>query len=345
IATTVRDVFPQSASGVDPPHVQAAVGQCAKRRAAADIGDLEPDTLLGPDAHDGHVTPRRAAQTPQCLDRHQAGHDTRGAIEISTVWDGIEMRTDDDPFLFGIEARQGHIKVRRRVPLDRQPHRRRRRRAGFVRALFSWAVGVARHTRIVVPVTAEVIEQAGGELPRCDDGGADACRLGHDSSGWLHFVHRLHGRRLWRGLHVAYRRKANDYCQAPVRIVGRGGRASIKIATTPRSASIGSRLAITATLIMKNPGRLRRRRSVTPKQNAGWRVWRATNSVRRAWLPGAGYLWADFLCRSGAGGTPSRALTELRTGPDVTSGAQASTSQRHVRMSGANREIGRTTLL
>jgi hypothetical protein len=61
-------VLGERAAGVDAARIQGAVGQRAESSAAADIGDLEPDALLGADAHHRDIAGRRRAKTLQRRD-------------------------------------------------------------------------------------------------------------------------------------------------------------------------------------------------------------------------------------------------------------------------------------
>ena len=90
VAAAVGDVLGQCAVGVDAPHIQRAVRQRAKRAAAADIGDLEPDALLGADAHDGEVAFERDAGALQRRDGDEARDHAGGAVEIAAMRDGVE---------------------------------------------------------------------------------------------------------------------------------------------------------------------------------------------------------------------------------------------------------------
>ena len=75
------DVAGEIAPGVDPLRVEGAVGQCAQRRAAADIGNLEPDALFGAHAHHGDVAARAQSQRLHGSDDRQPCHDAGRAVE------------------------------------------------------------------------------------------------------------------------------------------------------------------------------------------------------------------------------------------------------------------------
>ena len=76
--------------------VERPVRQGAERRPAADIGDLEPDALLGADAHDGDVARRRQPERAQRRDGGEAGHHAGGPVEVAAVGHGVEMGADQD---------------------------------------------------------------------------------------------------------------------------------------------------------------------------------------------------------------------------------------------------------
>ena len=85
IAAALGDVFGQRAPGVDPPHIQRAVRQRAESAPAADIGDLEPDALLGADAHHRQVVVQRDAETLQRRDRDETGDHAGRTVEIAAM--------------------------------------------------------------------------------------------------------------------------------------------------------------------------------------------------------------------------------------------------------------------
>ena len=159
IAAALGDVLGQRATGVDAAHVQRAVRQRAERAAAADIGDLEPDALLGADAHDGEVAIQRDAGALQRGDGDQPRHHTGGAIEVAAVRHGVQMRADDDSLRRWIAAGERHVEIGRGIMLDAQTEPLRNRRHRRMRPLFARPVRVARYARLVETVTSELIEQ------------------------------------------------------------------------------------------------------------------------------------------------------------------------------------------
>ncbi len=96
IAAAFGDVLGQRAAGVDAAHIQRAVRQRAECAAAADVGDLEPDALLGADAHHRDVAVGCGASLLQRRHGDQAGDHAGGAVEVAAMRHGVEMRADDD---------------------------------------------------------------------------------------------------------------------------------------------------------------------------------------------------------------------------------------------------------
>ncbi len=61
ITARPRDVIGEGPVAVDAPRARAPRPAACRGRAASDVGDLEPDALLRPDAHHGEVAARRDA--------------------------------------------------------------------------------------------------------------------------------------------------------------------------------------------------------------------------------------------------------------------------------------------
>ena len=88
VAAAVPEVVGQRAAGVDATRLQRPVRQGAQRAAAADIGHLEPDALLRPDAHHDDVAGRLDSHALQRGDRGQPRDHTGGAVEIKVYGAG-----------------------------------------------------------------------------------------------------------------------------------------------------------------------------------------------------------------------------------------------------------------
>src|SRR6202020_1256792 len=97
--------------GVDAPHIKRAIRQHAECAAAADIGDLEPNALLGANAHHCKVAIQLDARALEGCDRDKPGHHTCRAVKVAAMRDGVEMRTDDDALPLRIAAGEGHVEV------------------------------------------------------------------------------------------------------------------------------------------------------------------------------------------------------------------------------------------
>ena len=91
IATGGGDVVGEGAAGINPPDIQCTVGQRAQAAATADVGHLEPDAFLGPDAHHDDVAFGCQVHGAQCGHGCEASQHTGGAIEVSAMRHGVEM--------------------------------------------------------------------------------------------------------------------------------------------------------------------------------------------------------------------------------------------------------------
>ena len=160
-------MFGQRAAGVDPPHIQRAVRQHGEGAAAADVGDLEPDALLGADAHHREVVVQRDAGALQRRDGDEAGHHAGGAVEIAAVRHRVEMRADNHALRIGVAAGQRHVEVGGGVVLDAQAELLSNRGHRRMRALFARAVRIARHARFVEAVAAKLVEQRCRQFALC----------------------------------------------------------------------------------------------------------------------------------------------------------------------------------
>ncbi len=99
----------ECAAGVDPPDRQRAVGQRTERAATADIGDLEPDALLGANAHDRQIAGRRDPEAPQRGHAHQPRNPARAPAKL--LMGGVPADLLDKDYLASRRVRialQGH---------------------------------------------------------------------------------------------------------------------------------------------------------------------------------------------------------------------------------------------
>lgn len=93
----------------------------------------------------------------------QARDHARRPVEIPAMRHAVEVRADHHARRFGVASRQGHVGVRREIPLDAQPEPLRRRHRRPVRPLLAGAVRVARHPRLVGAVAPQRVEQRLGQ--------------------------------------------------------------------------------------------------------------------------------------------------------------------------------------
>ncbi len=159
ITAAVGYVFGQCPIGVDAAHVERAIRQRAECAAAADVGDLEPDALLGADTHHGEVAIQRDAGVLQSGDGDEPRHHAGGAVEVAAVRDRIEMRADDDSLRLRIATGKGHVEVGCGIMLDAQAEPLRDSGHRRMRSLLARTVRIARYARFVEPVTSELVEQ------------------------------------------------------------------------------------------------------------------------------------------------------------------------------------------
>src|SRR5262249_45105439 len=96
IKAKLVDVF-----GECPPRVHASDIQTRRRKQAQrsfrpDIGIRKPGTFFGPNRHHRDGICWRELRRLPGGDNSHAGDDPRGAVEISTLWDRIQMRGDQE---------------------------------------------------------------------------------------------------------------------------------------------------------------------------------------------------------------------------------------------------------
>ena len=157
IAAACVDVVGEPAAVIDPPRLERAVGQGAQGRAAADIGDLEPDALLGADTHHGDVAAGLDARVPERGYGDEPGDHAGRPVEIAAMRHAVEMRADDDFRRVAISTWQRHIGVGRSVLGDLEFKLSRMVEHGSRPWCLSRPVSVAGHPRPagVRPPTAQ----------------------------------------------------------------------------------------------------------------------------------------------------------------------------------------------
>src|SRR5688572_10225579 len=73
-------VLAKGATRVHAPGFEGPCRQHAEGRAAADVGDLEPDAFFGADRRGRDVAVRLQAEALQALDGDEAGDDAGGSV-------------------------------------------------------------------------------------------------------------------------------------------------------------------------------------------------------------------------------------------------------------------------
>ena len=115
----------------------------AERCRAAEERRGEPDAFFRSDPHDRDVAPRLESGSLQRLDRDQPGDYPRRAVEIASIPDGIEVRSDDDPGSSVIAAGHGDVSVGSGIMIDEETEIARSLRQQAMREVFSFPIGVA----------------------------------------------------------------------------------------------------------------------------------------------------------------------------------------------------------
>jgi hypothetical protein len=115
----------------------------AERCRAAEERRGEPDTFFRSDPHDRDVTARLESAFLQRLDGDQPGDYPCRAVEIASIPDGIEVRSDDDPGSAAIAARHGDVSVGGGIMIDEETEIARSLRQQAMREVFSLPIGVA----------------------------------------------------------------------------------------------------------------------------------------------------------------------------------------------------------
>lgn len=91
VRAAFRHMLFEGAAGVDTPGAERACRQNPKSRTAANVGDLEPHALFGPECHGRDVPVRPQSELLQAPDGDQPGDDTGRTVEIAAIAHGIEM--------------------------------------------------------------------------------------------------------------------------------------------------------------------------------------------------------------------------------------------------------------
>src|SRR3954454_22912710 len=107
VATALCNMVCEASTGIDAGDLERPIWKRAESSTAADIGDLEPDALLGPHPHDRDVTFGREAQM---LDRRGCGKPgdyTGSTIKIAPMRHAVEMRANQNGRQASISPRQG----------------------------------------------------------------------------------------------------------------------------------------------------------------------------------------------------------------------------------------------
>ena len=154
----------QGPAAVGAADVEGLGVEPAEGGMGADIGAVEPGSLLRPDRHHGDVALGRDALAPQPAEGRQPGNDSGSAVVIAALGDRIHMRARHQPRQLAPAARQGHVEVERGVGLDleAEPLRRPSRQAmGEVLAL---AIGGAGDAAADAGMGAQRIEHAARQL-------------------------------------------------------------------------------------------------------------------------------------------------------------------------------------
>ena len=147
------------ASGIHAPGFQGAGRQHPEGRAAADVGDLEPDALFSADRDRGDVAVRLPPEPLQGLDRDQTGNDTCRSIKVAAVGNRIEMRAGHEARRSSILAGQGHEKVGGVIAARFEPHGVRLGRDQLMCELLARPVSVTRYPIAVAAAGPQGIEE------------------------------------------------------------------------------------------------------------------------------------------------------------------------------------------
>lgn len=96
---------------------------------------------------DVHVTARLESVSLQCIDRDQPGDYPCRAVEIASIPDGIEMRSDDDTGSCAIAAGHGDVSVGGGIMIDEETEIARSLRQQAMREVLSFPRQQSEPTR------------------------------------------------------------------------------------------------------------------------------------------------------------------------------------------------------
>ena len=96
---------------------------------------------------DVHVTARLESVSLQCIDRDQPGDYPCRAVEIASIPDGIEMRSDDDTGSCAIAAGHGDVSVGGGIMIDEETEIARSLRQQAMREVLSFPRQESEPTR------------------------------------------------------------------------------------------------------------------------------------------------------------------------------------------------------
>src|SRR5262245_16915965 len=154
-----KHVFGKRSAGVDAPCLERSQREHTKRRTAADVGDLEPDTLLGTDGDGRDVAVRVHTEVLQRFERYQAGDDARGAIEVAAVGHRIEMGACEQARRTSVLAGQRHEQIGGMVALCFKSHRLGALRDQLVRELLAAPIAIAGYAFANTAASAQRLKE------------------------------------------------------------------------------------------------------------------------------------------------------------------------------------------
>jgi hypothetical protein len=104
-------VLRQGAAGIRAHNIERGFRQDAERRLRADVGIGKPRAFLGANGHDRHIARRFEARALPRRQDCDAGNHAGGAIEISALRHGIQMRRDQECPFCRIAPVQRHVEI------------------------------------------------------------------------------------------------------------------------------------------------------------------------------------------------------------------------------------------
>ena len=153
------DVLGQTAPGVRAPDPVVVCGvEQPEGHAAAGVVTGEPDDLLGPDRHHREIAFRTPSQPLQPVQGGHAADDSRRAVEVAAMTDGVHVRAHDDPGCGAVTSGQGGVLVAGVVVGDLERQLLRPLGDEPVREVLAVAVGGASDPGRVRRVLVQVLE-------------------------------------------------------------------------------------------------------------------------------------------------------------------------------------------